>query len=331
MASGPLLFFENLLSAGVARGTPLLFATVGEVFAERSGVLNLGVEGMMLLGAASGFGVAYLTGSTVLGLLCAMGAAAVLATVHAVVSVTLAGDQVVSGLGLGFFGAGLASVLGSTLVGLADVPRLPAFELGHAARIPLLGPMLFAQNTVVYLGCAILPLCWLYLYRTHAGLQLRAVGENPAAADAQGIGVARVRYAHVALGGALAGMAGASLSLAITPGWVDGMTSGQGWIAVGLVIFGGWDPLRAAAGAYLFGALRRLPLDLQGVQSLPLFHNPNLGYFFDMLPYLFTVLVLALASTSRLRRRAGAPAARGLPGLRRERGREGLAITPGPA
>jgi ABC-type uncharacterized transport system permease subunit len=316
-----LRFAENLLAAGIARGTPLLFATLGEVFAERAGVLNLGVEGMMLLGAASGFGVAHLSGSAALGLVCAMAAAALLALVHAVVTVTLAGDQVVSGLGLGFFGAGLASVLGASLIGLAGVPRLPAFEIGGLARIPLLGPMLFSQNLVVYLGFALLPLAWLYLFRTRWGLQLRAVGESPAAADALGINVARVRYAHVALGGALAGLAGASLSLAVTPGWVDGMTAGQGWIAVGLVIFGGWSPLRAALGAYLFGAIRRLPLDLQGVQSLPLFRNPNLGYFLDMLPYLFTIGILVLAAATRLRRRIGAPGALGQPFIRGERGK----------
>jgi len=322
-----LRFVENLIAAGVARGTPLLFATLGEVFAERAGVLNLGVEGMMLLGAASGFGVAHLSGSAALGLLCAMGAAALLALVHAGVTVSLAGDQVVSGLGLGFFGGGLASVLGADLVGLADVPRLPTLELGGLSRVPLLGPVVFSQNLVVYLGFALLPLAWLYLFRTRWGLRLRAVGESPAAADALGIGVARMRYAHVALGGALAGLAGASLSLAVTPGWVDGMTAGQGWIAVGLVIFGGWNPLRAALGAYLFGAIRRLPLDLQGVQSLPLFRNPNLGYFLDMLPYLFTIGVLVFAGATRRRARAGrparagAPAALGQPFIRGERGR----------
>lgn len=320
MASG-LVFFENLLAAGIARGTPLLFATTGEIFAERAGVLNLGVEGMMLLGAATGFGVAHLSGSVVLGMVAAMAAAAVLALVHAGVTVTLAGDQVVSGLGLGFFGAGLASVLGADLVGLAGVPRLPELELSGLARIPLIGPALFSQNLIVYLGFASVPLAWVYLFRTRSGLKLRAVGQSPSAADAQGISVAVVRYVHVAVGGALAGLAGASLSLAITPGWVDGMTSGQGWIAVGLVIFGGWNPWRAAVGAYLFGAIRRLPLDLQGVQSLPLFRNPNLGYFLDTLPYLFTIVVLVLAGIGRFRRRLGAPAALGQPFIRGERGR----------
>ncbi len=316
--SGPLAFFENLMAKGLAGGTPLLLATTGEIFAERSGVLNLGVEGMMLLGASVGYYAAVQTGSLAVGCLAAMAAAAALATVHAAVTVTLAGDQVVSGLGLGFFGSGLASVLGAEMVQVRDAPRLPAFEVPSMAEVPLLGPML-QQNMVVYLGLAMVPLAWLYIYRTRWGLTLRAAGETPTAVDAQGISVARIRYAHVAAGGALAGLAGASLSLAITPGWVDGMTSGQGWIAVGLVIFAGWDPVKAAAGAYLFGAIRQLPLDLQGVQSLPLFRDPNLGYFLDMLPYLFTIVVLVLASRGKLKQRA--PSALALPFVRGERGR----------
>jgi general nucleoside transport system permease protein len=319
--AGALRFIENLLGAGVARGTPLLFASLGEVFAERAGVLNLGVEGMMLLGAVAGFGVAHHAGSAALGLLAAMAASALLALAHAVVAISLAGDQVVSGLGLGFFGSGLASVLGADLVGRGGVPRLPSFEVASLSSLPLLGQALFAQNVIVYVGFAAIVCAWLYLYRTRWGLRLRAVGESPAAADALGISVAAVRYLHVALGGALAGLAGASLSLGITPGWVDGMTAGQGWIAVGLVIFAGWDPLRAAAGSYLFGAIRRLPLDLQGVESLPLFRNPNLGYFLDMLPYLFTIAVLVAVGRARLRHRLGPPTALGLPFVRGERGK----------
>ena len=312
-------FLQNLLASGLSGGTPLLLATTGEIFAERSGVLNLGVEGMMLLGASVGYYTAVQTGSLVLGVAAAMAAAAALATVHSVVTVSLAGDQVVSGLGLGFFGSGLASVLGAEMVQVRDAPRLPALNLPGLAEVPFIGPVLLQQNMVVYLGLALIPLAWFYLFRTRWGLILRAVGETPTAVDAQGISVMPVRYAHVALGGALAGLAGASLSLAITPGWVDGMTSGQGWIAVGLVIFAGWDPVKAAAGAYLFGAIRQLPLDLQGVQSLPLFRNPNLGYFLDMLPYLFTIVVLVLVSRGKLKQRA--PAALALPFVRGERGK----------
>ncbi len=313
-------FLENLFGAGVARGTPLLMATMGELMAERAGVLNLGVDGMMLLGAAVGFRAAYTTGSLALGLTAAMTAGALLALIHGLVTVHMVGDQVVSGLGLGFIGAGLSSVLGGPVVGVTGAPRMPMVHVSGLAGLPLLGPVLFQQNLVIYIGMALVPLAWFYLHRTRWGLSLQAVGESPAAADAQGFSVSRIRLAHVALGGALAGLAGASLSLAITPGWVDGLTSGQGWIAVGLVIFAGWEPLRAAWGAYLFGAIRRLPLDLQGVEELPLFRNPNLGYFLDMLPYLFTILVLVAASRTKLARRA--PAALGLPFIRGDRGRQ---------
>ena len=320
MQASALTFIENLLAKGLAGGTPLLLATQGEIFAERSGVLNLGVEGMMLLGASAGYLAAWETQSLALGLAAAMAAAAVVALVHSVVTVTLAGDQVVSGLGLGFASSGLASVLGAEMVQVrTGVPRVPALALPGASAIPLLGPVLLQQNLVVYLGLALVPLAWLYLHRTRWGLVLRAVGESPAAVDAHGLSVARVRHVHVAAGGALAGLAGACLSLAVTPGWVDGMTSGQGWIAVGLVIFAGWEPVRAAGGAFLFGTIRQLPLDLQGVQSLPLFSDPSVGFLLDMLPYLFTIGVLVLARLGKLGR--DAPSALALPFIRGERGR----------
>jgi simple sugar transport system permease protein len=296
-------------------------AASGEIFAERSGVLNLGVEGMMLLGAATGFAVGHLTSSLLCGLVAAALASALLAVVHATVTVYLRGDQVVSGLGLGFAGAGLASVVGADFVGAAGAPRSPVLRVPWLCDVPLLGPALFAQNLVVYLGFILVPAAWLYLYRTGMGLKLRAVGENPSAADAQGINVRSVRVGHVVMGGALAGLAGGSLSLGITPGWVDGMTAGQGWIAVGLVIFAGWDPARAAAGSYLFGAIGRLPLDLQGVASLPFFRDPNLGYFLDMLPYLFTIAALALVRLGRRGPALGPPAGLGIPFVRGERGR----------
>ncbi|HEY3451507.1 MAG TPA: ABC transporter permease [Myxococcales bacterium] len=321
MSTGAVGFVENLLAAGVARGTPILLAAVGELLAERAGVLNLGVEGMMLLGAAVGYAVAHATGSLLLGLAAAMAAGALLAAVHGVVSIDLGGDQVVSGLGLGFFGGGLAAVVGADLVGVTGVPRVPAFEVEGLSAIPILGPMLFSQNAVVWVGIAVAALTWIYLYRTRWGLKARAVGESPAAADAQGIRVGLTRHLHVAAGGALAGLGGASLSLAITPGWVDGMTSGVGWIAVGLVIFGGWDPVRVAVGAWLFGAIRRLPLDLQGIDGVPALRNPNFGYFLDMLPYLFTIAVLVVASRGSRRRRFATPSALGQAFVRGERGK----------
>lgn len=311
----PLIF---LAAAGVRSGTTILLATIGEIFAERAGVLNLGVEGMMLMGAMLAFDVAHRTGNAWLGLLAGAVVGALLALIHAFVTVTLRADQVVSGLALTFLGTGLSAVLGAPLVEVKLAPRLPDLDLPGLANLPVLGSIFFQHNIIVYLGFLLVPLAWFYLYRTRPGLELRAIGEYPAAADVQGINVYAQRYAYVMLGGLLAGVAGAALSLAITPFWLEGLTAGQGWIAVGLVIFAGWDPLRAAVGSYLFGAIRRLPLDLQ---NLTLFkQNPHYGYFVDMLPYLFTIVVLIIGSREALRRRVGAPAALGRPYVREERG-----------
>ena len=313
-----LALLVNLLAAGIRSGTPILFSTIGEIFAERSGVLNLGVEGMMLMGAMSAYGVAYATGDPWLGLLAAMLVGAAMALLHAFVTVSLRADQVVSGLALTFLGAGLSAVLGAPLVEVRTAPKLPAFPIPVLSELPVVGPILFDHNVIVYLGFLLIPAAWFYIYRTRPGLELRAVGEYPAAADTLGIRVTRLRYVYVVLGGMLAGMGGAALSLAITPLWIEGMTAGAGWIAVGLVIFSGWDPVRGALGAYLFGAIRRLPLDLQ---NLPFFlQNPTLGYFMNMLPYLFTIVVLIIGSREALRRRVGAPAALGTPYVREERG-----------
>lgn len=313
-----LVFFVNLLAAGIRSGTAILFASVGEIFAERAGVLNLGVEGMMLMGAMTAFSTAHATGNPWLGLLVAAGMGGLLALLHAFVTVTLRADQVVSGLALTFVGSGLSAVLGAGLVEVKQAPRLPAFDIPFLAGIPILGPIFFQHNVIVYLGFLLAPLAWFYIYRTRPGLELRAIGEYPAAADVQGINVNALRYFYVIVGGLLAGMGGAALSLAITPLWLEGMTAGQGWIAIGLVIFAGWNPLRAALGSYLFGAIRRLPLDLQ---ILPIFlRNPTWGYFTNMLPYLFTIVVLVIGSREAMRRRMGSPAALGQPYVREERG-----------
>jgi simple sugar transport system permease protein len=177
-----------------------------------------------------------------------------------------------------------------------------------------------SQNVVLYLGFLLVPAVWFWIERTRPGLHLRAIGEHPAAADTVGISVAWQRYLYVFVGGLFAGLAGASLSLAITPLWINDMTAGQGWIAVGLVIFAGWNPWRAAGGAYIFGALRRLPLDLQAVAWLPFAKNPILGVWLDMIPYLFTILALVFSSREAIRKRLGAPAALGVPYIRGERG-----------
>ena len=308
----------SLLAAGVRSGTAILFASIGEIFAERSGVLNLGVEGMMLMGAMTAYGVAYATGNPWYGLVAAMIVGMLMALLHAFVTVTLRADQVVSGLALTFLGTGMAAVLGSPLVEVRDAPKLPAFDIPVLSQIPILGPIFFQHNVIVYLGFLLVPTAAFYIYRTRPGMELRAIGEYPAAADTLGVNVYLQRYAYVMLGGSLAGAGGAALSLAITPLWIEGMTAGQGWIAVGLVIFAGWNPWRAAAGSYLFGAIRRLPLDLQSVGFF--LANPTLGYFMNMLPYLFTIIVLIIGSREAMRRRVGAPAALGVPYVREERG-----------
>lgn len=316
-----------ILQAGVASGTVLLFATIGELLTERSGILNLGVEGMMLMGAMTAFSITLATDSPWLGLLAAMLTAGLLSQVHAFITIHLQADQVVSGLALTFLGTGISLVLGEGLSKAGTVALLPAFSIPLLAQIPFLGAIFFTrQSILVYLGYLLTPAVWYYINRTRPGMHLRAVGEYPAAADTLGINVYRTRYLYVFVGGMLCGLAGATISLAISPGWFSELTTaGQGWIAVGLVIFAQWDPLRAALGAYTFGALRRLILDIQGPATLlglrnPFYYNPYWGFFLQMLPYAFTIIVLVLGSREAIRKRLGAPAALGTPYIRGERG-----------
>ncbi len=260
-----------ILQAGVASGTVLLFATIGELFAERSGVLNLGVEGMMLVGAMSAFSIAVETGNPWLGVLVAMIAAGLLSQIHAFITITLHGRPgSISGLALTFLGTGISLVLGEGLSKAGTISLLPKFSIPILSQIPILGDIFFTNHSVlVYFGYLLIPLAWYYINRTRPGMHLRAVGEYPAAADALGINVFRLRYFYVFVGGVLAGLAGATISLAVAPGWFSELTTaGQGWIAIGLVIFAQWDPVQAAVGSYAFGALRRLILDIQGPMML---------------------------------------------------------------
>ena len=320
--------FTIILQAGIASGTVLLFATIGELFSERAGVLNLGVEGMMLIGAMSAFSTTIATGNPWLGVLVAMLFAGLISQIHAFIVITLQADQVVSGLSLTFLGAGISLVLGEGLSKAGTVALLPNFSIPLLTLIPIIGKIFFTnQSVLVYIGYLLVPLSWYYINRTRPGLHLRAVGEYPSAADALGISVFRMRYFYVFVGGMLAGLAGATISLAVSPGWFSELTTGgQGWIAIGLVIFARWDPIRAAVGAYAFGALRRLILDIQGPLVLlgfdnPFYYNPYLGFFLQMLPYLFTVTVLVIGSREAMRKRIGAPAALGNPYIRGERGK----------
>jgi ABC-type uncharacterized transport system permease subunit len=311
-----------VLASGIAYGTPLLYGALGELLAERSGVLNLGVEGMMLVGAVMGFwAVQRFHATTALALLAAIGVAAIagalLAGIHAFLVVTLRANQIVSGLALTIFAgvAGLSSYLGNDL----DLARSPARHQFQEIfpkswqGLPVVGPIIFGQSALVYASWVCVALVALYLSHTRLGLNVRAVGESPAAADAMGINVAAYRYAHTLVGGAFAGVAGATFSLSITPQWIAGLTQGAGWIAIALVIFSFWRPALCLLGAYFFGAFTALPFALQG-------HGVTVApELFQSLPYVMTVLALVLVSSRAARLRFGAPAALGTPYVREER------------
>jgi simple sugar transport system permease protein len=311
-----------VLASGVLYGTPLLYAALGEVLAERSGVLNLGVEGMMLMGAVMGFWtVERMGGPTPLVLAAAIGVAAlagaVMAAIHAFLVITLRANQIVSGLALTIFAgaAGLSSYLGNDLQ-LAGKPAKHQFQEIFPTSwqdLPVIGPVIFGQSLLVYASWVCVVVVALYLTRTRLGLNLRAVGESPAAADAMGVNVSRYRYAHTLAGGAFAGVGGAAFSLSITPQWVDGLTQGAGWIAIALVIFAFWRPTLCLLGAYFFGAFTALPFALQG-------HGVTVApELFQTLPYVATIVALVLVSSRAARLRFGAPAALGLPYVREER------------
>ena len=315
----------EILTQAVVYGTPILFAALGELLAERSGVLNLGVEGMMLVGAVMGFwGMQRAPGpegvALTLAVLTAAFAGMVMALAFAILVVSLRANQIVTGLALTIFagGLGLSSYLGNDL-GLADLP--PKHQFGDIDVFGLkdtavVGPILFHQSALVYLSWALTVGLVFYLSRTRFGLNVRAVGENPGAADAMGINVSLYRYAHVLAGGALAGIGGACFSLAITPGWTDGdsLVGGAGWIAIALVIFSFWRPELCLVGAYLFGGLSG------GLPSAFQAHGYKIApEFLNALPYVMTIIVLVMVSTSFARRRIGAPAALGVAYVREER------------
>jgi simple sugar transport system permease protein len=313
-----------VLASGIAYGTPLLYAALGELLAERSGVLNLGVEGMMLVGAVMGFWtVQRLHAGSGLSLTLAIGVAAIagaaMALIHAFLVITLRASQIVSGLALTIFAgaAGLSSYLGNDL-NLADNPARHEFHAVFPAsfqRWPVVGPLVFGQSVLVYASWVCVVAVALYLSRTRPGLNVRAVGESPASADAMGIDVVQYRYAHTLLGGAFAGVAGATFTLSITPQWVSGITGGAGWIAIALVIFAFWRPELCLVGAYFFGALQALSPQLQARDI----HLGPTELWTNALPYLMTIVVLTLVSSSGARRRLGAPAGLGVPFVREER------------
>lgn len=316
---------ELALAAGVASGTVLLFAAIGELFAERAGVINLGVQGMMFVGALVGFSVGYNVDPW-LGLVLAMISGALLAGLHGLVTIHLQANQIVSGLALTFLGTGVALVLGEGLPS-GSSPLLPVVTIPLLADIPFVGGVFFTDHSIlVYAGYLLVPLVSLWIFRTRPGLHLRAVGEQPSAADALGVNVYRQRYAYVMLGGALAGLAGAYMTMSQVPGWhADKTFIAQGWIAVALVIFGQWRPGRTMFGAYMMAFIFRLAVDLQGPREF--FGVPNIFYEYTpsifllgMLPYAMVILVLVITASEANRKRIGAPAALGVPYVRGERG-----------
>ncbi|MBI2248035.1 MAG: ABC transporter permease [Armatimonadetes bacterium] len=287
-----LTWILGTLVRGLAFGTPLLWGSLGEIYAERAGVVNLGVEGMMILGAFSGFAVAQVTGNPVIGLLAAAVVGALAALLHALVSVTLRANQYVSGLALSMFGLGLSGLLGRRWEGIPLDHPLP--------EVTVLAP----------LGISLAVALWIVLYHTRWGIVLRTTGESPAAADAMGINVTLVRYLAVVFGGLLAGIAGGFLSVAYRPSWTEGMTAGIGWIVVALAIFAGWDPLKAIWTSLLFGVLFHLSFRLQTwIPPEPL----------QIMPFAFTIVVLTVGARRGGRVRQAAPEALGLPYVRGER------------
>lgn len=296
----------SILMTLVAASTPILLAALGELVTEKAGVLNLGVEGMMLCGAVAGFAVAFSTGSTMLGLVAAMAAGVATAMVFAVLTLSLTANQVATGLALTIFGIGASSLIGAGFVGRTITRLGPVFPAALSEH-PWLRAI-FGHDIVVYLSLALVLGVSLFLRRTRPGLILRAIGENDGSAHAIGYPVIAIRYAAIAFGGALAGLGGAYFSLALTPMWADGLTAGRGWIALALVVFAAWRPGRLLLGAYLFGAV--MTLELQAKAAGITWLAPEL---LAMTPYLATVAVLTMMSLGRKTGRLNAPACLGKP------------------
>ncbi len=310
----------SIVSIALAAGTSLVYATVGEILTERAGILNLGVEGIMIMGAVTGFAAAFHTESVFWGVIVAMLVGAMMASIHAFVTITLLADQVVSGLAMTLLGTGLASFLGqrlgtdgAPLVGQIG-PRFERMAVPVLSELGSIGDSVFNRDILTYLMYILVPIVWVFIYKLRAGLVLRSVGENPQASDAMGVDVFRVRYAYTIVGGMLVGLGGAHLSLSYTPGWTENITGGRGWIAVALVIFATWDPIRSVAGALLFGGVNAIQFRLQAAgTTIP-------ASLLNMLPYILTIVVLVIVTWfESLSKRVGAPAALGIPYVREER------------
>ncbi|MDO5133578.1 MAG: ABC transporter permease [Eubacteriales bacterium] len=297
----------SIISTAVVYAATVLYAAVGEIFSQRAGVMNLGLEGIMLMGAVSGYMVAVYQKNLLLAMLVVSLVGAALGLIFSFLVVTMQADQTVSGMAMLTFGTGLSGFLGKPVSGVNANLAFEPVRIPLLSRIPVLGPALFNQNILVYLIYLIIPLSMIYLYRTRAGMILRALGENPAALDSAGYNVYALRYAYVIFGSVMAAVGGAVVSLAYTNFWSDGMTSGKGWIAFALVVFSAWNPLTATFGAMLFGAISIIGIDVQTV-------FPNVpSQVFSAMPYIATIVALVFTTGNFRKRRSGAPAALTIP------------------
>ena len=300
--------FAQLVVLTLAAGTPLVFAALGELVTEKAGVLNLGVEGMMLVGAVTAFAVAASSTSHWLGVVAGIGAGALVSMIFAVLALTLMANQVASGLALSLFGLGLSAFAGLSYVSVV-IEGIGPLSIRGLSDLPIVGKLLFSHNPLVYLSLLLFAGVQYFLYRTRAGLVLRAVGESPQSAHAIGYPVVAIRYAAVMFGGACSGLAGAYLAVAYTPLWVEGMSAGRGWIALALVVFATWRPLRVLFGAYLFGGMLIAQLFVQASGV----HLDFAAQFLAMLPYLATIIVLVIISRDLAKIRLNSPVSLGQP------------------
>lgn len=296
------MFAIAVATGAIRAGTPVLFASLGELIAEKSGILNLGLEGVMLAGAFCGVAVSYHTNSPSLGVAAALVAGAVLGLLHAFVCVTLRSNQIAAGIAITIFGSGLTAFLGVPYVG-KQILAIKPFPIPVLSEVPILGPIFFSHDPLVYLSYVLVGITAFVIYRTRFGLALHAVGDSPRSAEAAGISPQATRYIATVVGAAFAGVGGAYISMVYAQGWVEGITAGRGWIAVGLVIFAGWKPWWTFLGAYLFGGAISLQLRLQATG------NEVSPYLLGMLPYLVVILVLVVSAIGRDRRRSTAPLA----------------------
>ena len=295
-----------VLVATIRAGTPLVFAALGELLTEKAGVLNLGIEGMMLMGAVTGFIVTAVTGSTMLGILGAMAAGIAMSLIFGFLTLSLMTNQVATGLALTIFGIGLSAFVGLGYIG-TPIEGLKPIPIPVLSEIPVLGPVLFNHDALIYFSVALFAAVAWFLYKTRAGLILRAVGESHDAAHALGYSVIRLRYLTVMFGGAMSGLAGAYLSLVYTPQWAENMTAGRGWIALALVVFATWRPARVLIGAYVFGGITIIGLHIQAMGL------DVSSHLIATLPYIATVVVLAFISRDATKIRLNAPASLGRP------------------